>query len=362
MKFSLFSDNNGKIAFPKLSLPFGKNPKRSLQSTCGLDIGNHSVKWLELQGDEQLEVVGFNLATIDKERGRHGVLIALREAVKGSGGGTTRRIYGSLSGHSVIARYVHFPRMTRDELYSHIEVEADKYIPFNIKDVILDCYILEERKEDGKIHALVVAVKKDVVQNYLTLLQEAGLELDALDVDTFALVNAFVNAFENRTSSSQYHALLDIGGRTTNITILHGKTCLFCRDVQVGGTDFTQAISEQLKLEMDAAEMVKCSGDKSQEELLKLIESPLESLVNEARISFDYFENQYNGRPGQIYVSGGSSRLPGLLSYLQSNFSIETQAWDPLEGFTVAKHIASKVRDSGAGLAVAVGLALRGKA
>ena len=283
---------------------------------------------------------------------------AIREAIQPSSGSTARRISSAISGQSVIARYAYFPKMSREELYSHVAVEADKYIPFNIKDVILDCQILEEKKEEEKMYALLIAAKKEVVNYHLTLLQSVGLEVDFLDVDTFAVINAFEHFLGSQTSLA-YHALLDVGAKATNLCILRGATTLFSRNIPIGGTDFTQAISEKSSLETEAAEVLKCSGNKPPEELLAMVGPPLENLVSEIKLSFDYFENQYDKRVEKIYLSGGSSRLPGLLPYVQKNLNIESLSWDPFAGMTISSNQSQKLRSVRESLTTAVGLALR---
>ena len=345
------------MTFPKFGFSFGKSAKKSnVRSSVGLDIGNQNVKWVEIRQAEKPELVTCRVVPIKKGKGREGTVVAVKEAVQGAG--PSRRVHSAIGGHSVIARYVFFPKMSREELRSHIEVEADKYIPFNVKDVVLDCQILEEKKEEGKIYVLIVAAKKEVVSHHLSLLEEAGLEAGLLDVDTFAAVNAFEHFLGNQ-APSRFHALLDVGAKTTNASVLRGTTILFSRDIPIGGSDFTKAISEKLNLEMDAAEVLKCSGAKSAEELLALIGSSMENLIGEIKLSFDYFENQYDKRVERIFISGGSSRLSGFAKQIQQNFNVETLSWDPLQGITVPSEALAKVKGVREELAVAVGLALR---
>lgn len=354
-----FSGYFDKLKLPKFSFPLKRDKKSHPQLFCGLDVGSHSVKWVGIQNSGKGELTAFAIVPIKKEKGREGIVAAIREAAHPSGS-SIQHVHSAIGGQSVIIRYVSFPKMTREELRSHIEVEADKYIPFNIKEVVLDCQILEERKEEGKIHALVVAAKKEAVNHHLLLLREAGIEVEALDVDTFAVVNAFEH-FLGTPSQPRCLALLDIGAKSANLSVLQGTTSLFSRDIPVGGTDFTLAISEKLNIETDEAEMVKCSGTKPQEELLSWVAAPLDNLMGEVKLSFDYFENQYDKRVERVYLSGGSSRLAGLSEFTQKNLNIETVFWNPLEKVTVPPgQNVSKLRAVGGGLAVAVGLAVRG--
>ena len=348
------------MKIPKFAFPIGKSTKKSgFRSSFGLDVGTQNVKWVEIRQGGQLELAACSVVPVKKGKGREGIIAAIKEAAQVSGG-ASHRVHSAIGGHSVIARYILFPKMSPQELRSHVEVEADKYIPFNIKDVILDCQILEEKKEEGKMNVLIVAAKKEVINHHLSLLQEAGLEAALLDVDTFAGVNAFEH-FLGSQPPSKYYTLLDTGAKTTNVSILRGATALFSRDIPIGGSDFTKAISEKLNLEIEASEVLKCSGTKSEEELMTLIGSPFENLMGEVKLSFDYFENQYDKRVERIYISGGSSRLSGFAKYVQKSFNIETLSWDPLQGIAVpSEQTLSKVRGVRETLAAAVGLALRG--
>ena len=336
----------------------GPSKRPGARGSFGLDIGSQNVKWVHLRQNGKIELASCAVVPIRK-KGREGIVAAIREALQASGT-LSPQIQTAIGGHSVIARYVYFPKMSRDELRSHIEVEADKYIPFNIKDVVLDCQILEEKKEEGKVHVLIVAVKKEVLDHHLSLLKESGIETTVVDVDTFAAVNAFEHALGASDSSMKHQALLDIGAKTTNLSILRGATTFFSRDIPIGGSDFTKAISEKTGLEMDEAEVLKCSGTKSQEELFAWIGPSLENLMGEIKLSFDYFENQHDKRVERIYAAGGSSRLAGLLKYIQKGFTLETLPWDPLQGIEASDEVLSHVKDVRESLAVAVGLALRG--
>ncbi len=349
-----------KFSFPRNLLRFkgGGKKKEEGRSRSALDIGGRSVKWLELRGTEKPEVVTYASVPLQKGAGRENLVAAIRKVVQLSGS-NSHRIHSAIGGQSVIIRYVQLPKMTREELRSSIEFEADKYIPFNVKDVVLDCQILEEKEESGKILAVLVAAKKDAVSHYVSLLHDAGLELELLDVDTFALANAF-EYFLGHQTPAKIHALFDLGAKTTNVNILRGTTSLFSRGIPIGGDHFTEALSEKLGLETDPAEVLKCSGTKSKEELLELIAAPLETLMGEVRLSFDYFENQYDRKIERIYLSGGSSLLSGIPEHFQNTFNVESLLWNPLQKITVPpKEELSKLAKEGEGLGVGVGLALR---
>jgi len=349
------------MKFPKFQLHRKGKKGSTSKSVCGLDVGTHGIKWVQLQRSEKDVLKNVKVTPIRGGASREEVVSAIRDvALEASA--KKLAIRASVSGQSVIARYIHFPKMAREEIISHVAFEADKYIPFNVKDVILDCQILEEKKDEGKVHALVVAAKKDTVNRHLSLLHEAGIEIDCLDVDIFSTVNAFEHAVGGQLETT-YHAVVDMGEKASNLSILQGTMSLFSRTLPIGGTDFTQAISEKLGLEHDAAEVLKCSGEKTKEELLSYIVTSLDNLQSEIKLSFDYFENQYDKQIERVYLSGGSSNFPGLLESLTTNLGVPTFLWNPFHAISIpSDEMLSQVEKYREALVVSVGLAVRSSA
>ncbi len=345
------------IKWPALRFPFFKTAqKRQAARFLGFDVGSYSVKWVEIECAQETRLVSCHITPVPPNTSHENRVAILKEAAR-SFKREALSIRTAIPGQSVIVRYLHFPKMSREELRSHVAFEADKYIPFNIKDVVLDCHILSEAKEESKILALIVAAKKEIVEQHLAMLEEAGLEAEVLDVDTFAVINAFEHAMGNALTGC--HCLMDIGAKATNVSVLQGTSSFFSRSIPIGGTDFTQAISEKLDLEMVAAEVVKCRGEKKEEELLNLVASPLEHLMREVKASLDYFENQFDQRVERIYLSGGSSCLRGVGSVIQQNVGFEALSWNPLKGVVIPDELLPKTDKMKGSLAVAAGLALR---
>ena len=328
---------------PKTSPPFSKPTKPKAGSgriTCGLDIGSSSVKVVLLREGSKREVLGVAKVPLPPNSSREKRVLALQNACQ-TAGFTGRRVNMALGGQSVIIRYIQLPKMTMKELKSSIEFEADKYIPFNVKDVWIDCQILEEREGSKKIQTLLVAAKKDLINAHVTLVQEAGLECAVLDVDTFAVVNAF-ETVSSRLPRREVVALLDLGAETTNINILRGPQTLFSRDIPIGGSKLTQAISEKLGLQGPQAEALKLRPGDRLKELMEGVDPILENLIGELRLSFDYFESQYDKKVEHLFLSGGSSRFGGLLPLLKEHFQTEVTIWNPFEGLTLEGSVSNK--------------------
>lgn len=345
---------------------FGK--KKSL---VGLDIGEHSVKAVELtDSGGHLRLTGFGCAPLpNKNALKDTIANVLRES-----GIRCRRVVSAVCGRSVIVRYVNMVSMSDDDLKNALRFEADKYIPFDIDEVVLDCQRLEETTpsegKDGAAHGekemkvLLVAVKRTLIEEHVNLLAELGLQPVAIDVDSFAIGNAF----ELKTLHSprvqddnRVVALIDIGATKTEINIMRGNISYFSREIYLAGNDFTEAIGNRLSLETHEAERTKISPDGRESEVEEAVLPILDDLGNEVHLSFDYYENQYDHQVEEIYISGGSSALPGIENAFDRIFNRKVLFWDPTENLEVrSDHVdVDALKAAAPQLAVAVGLATR---
>lgn len=330
-----------------------KKPK----NTVGLDIGNHYIKVSELiekEGKYYLNAFGIE-HLLDKSR--DGKIAAIKKLLRESGI-TTNKVNISVCGPSVIVRYILLPHMTRAQLNSAIKYEAEKYIPFNIEEVILNSPILEEKTKDGKIRVLIVAAKKPFIEDYIKLIEACGLEPKLIDVDSFALINTFLlNTPAKQTEGIV--ALLHIGATYTSINILKNKVSHFMRDITMGGNDLTKAIAEKLNIDATDAEAIKCNPADREEEISTITNSVLNNLLGEVSLSFSYYEDQLERGIDKVYLSGGSSKLKKLDTLLTSNLGLEIVRWDPTAQLESNPGLnQEKLQSCLPMLAVSIGLAL----
>ncbi|MDC3378915.1 pilus assembly protein PilM [Planctomycetota bacterium] len=336
---------------------FGKS-KRIL----AIDIGSSEIKALEVSDSGSgISLNGFASTKIGNQ---NETIFAIKEILRHANF-KTRRCVTSVSGRSVIVRYVTMNQMPMEDLRQAIRFEADKYIPFEVDEVVMDCQILEPElpDSDGEMKVLLVAVRKSLIEEHLALLQEAGLQSAIIDVDAFALGNAFeVRArASGGLSSEKVVALIDIGSNKTNINILKGPVSYFTREVYLAGNDFTEAVSRKFNLDTAEAERLKCDPADQAPEVEEAILPTLDDLGNEIQLSFDYFENQFDRVVEEVYISGGSAQLPGLQRGFEGAFEKSVIFWNPLEQVDVkSERIDVKALNQYAGqLAVGIGLASR---
>jgi type IV pilus assembly protein PilM len=276
-----------------------------------------------------------------------------------------REVAASLSGNSVIVKKITLPAMTGQELAESIYWEAEQYIPFDIQDVNLDYEVLTPAGVDnqGTMDVLLVAAKKDKIGDYTSVITQAGRTPVVVDVDAFALQNAYeVNyGFEPGTTV----ALLNAGASATNINILHGAQSVFTRDISMGGNAFTEAVQRELGLPYELAEQLKKGQDvdgATYEDARPVLKAMTDNILLEVEKTFDFFKaTASNDRIDRIVLSGGASRVDGFPEALAARFGTEVMTFDPFRQVSIdpAKLGGLSAEELAPVAAVAVGLALR---
>jgi type IV pilus assembly protein PilM len=336
----------------------------------GLDIGSKHIKVVQLKdvkGKYQLERLG--IATLEPELIVDGSILdssRVIEAIKGLITNTNIKIKDaalSLSGHSsVIIKRVSFQQMSEDELSESIKFEAEQYIPFDIEDVNLDFQILGPGDKENMMDVLIVAAKKDKINEYVTVAKGAGLNPLIVDVDAFALENMYELNYEMKTDENV--AIVNVGASMININILKGGISVFTRDSAVGGNLHTEALQKEFTISYANAEKLKQEGKMegiSQEDMKAVLVSTSEDIIAEISRSFDYFRDTTNYENiNEIILCGGGALTTGFMPLLTERFGINTTMAESLKNITIPdsfdKEYLKKVEPI---ISVAVGLALR---
>lgn len=337
-----------------MSRPSKARPKKGL----GLDIGSFAVKAVELSSTDKAVISAFGVKNISK-LSRQEAAGSIKELLEASGI-TSKSAVISVSGSSVIERFITLPKMDEEALKGAIKFEAEKFIPFDINESVLDHKIIGKDERENKINVLLVAVKRDYLANRIKLAEESGLTVSAVDVDVLASSNAFLKFVNNPPDKTA--AVLNIGASLTNISILRGNNIYFARDLAVGGNDFNSAISKALGLDETAAEELKVSpGDKIQD-VTGCVKPVLNTLLDDVKMSFSYYENQTGKEIDEVYVSGGSANIAGLAEAFQENLGAAPSIFNPMHFAEVGLPGSDKgpLEKTGGLFSVAVGLALRG--
>ena len=261
---------------------------------------------------------------------------------------TTKEVVISVSGSSVIIKRVSVADMTDEELSESIKWEAEQYIPFSIDDVNVDFQKLGAGAAAGQADVLLVAVKKDKINDYVNLVKEAGLEPVVMDVDAFALANMYeLNyAFEEGTT-----ALLNIGASVMNINILKDGISIFTRDITVGGNRYTEALQRDFGLTYEDAEKVKRGEEvegADKEQIAGVMSSVTDDIVAETQRSFEFFRSTTGSdKVSRVLVSGGCARIGNFTTVLSERLEIPVEVVDPFKKIKIDPKRFESTVDSG---------------
>ena len=340
------------------------------KSLVGLDIGSSAVKAIELKpAGKAYKVTAFGSEPIPPDSIVDGAIIdgaAVVDAIRrlfDSRNIKTKDVAASLSGNAVIVKKISLPTMTDSELAESIYWEAEQYIPFDIQDVNLD-YQIVERGNAGKstMDVLLVAAKKEKIADYTGVIAQAGRTAIVIDVDAFALQNAYEVNYG--TEPGAVVVLLNAGASATNINILQGDQSVFTRDISAGGNAYTEALQKELNLPFEQADQLKrglAVDGVTVDDARPVLRAVTENLMLEVQKTFDFFKaSSSSDRITRLVVSGGASRAEGFTEMLGERFQAPVESFDPFKRVAFdAKKFNANPGEIAPTAAVAVGLALR---
>ncbi len=339
------------------------------KDVIGIDIGSTSVKLVQLKdlkGAWQLINVGIvplpPEAIVDNSLMDSMSIVGGIKNLTASLGIKTKDVACSISGNSVIIRKISLPAMPSEELEEQISWEAEQYIPFDINDVNMDFQILAPDAVDpARMSVLLVASKKDIINDYVAVFNEAGMNLCVVDVDSFAVQNAF--EINHDTALGDVVALINIGASVMNINVIKDSITLFTRDVQLGGNLYTEEIQKQLGISSDEAESVKkLAGEIDSQDVAGVLVKVNETLTQEIRRSLDFYNSTANDdRITRIVFSGGGSKTYNLQESVSEKLGLPVEMLDPFARLKIndKEFDPEYLREIGPLMAVTVGLAIR---
>lgn len=330
------------------------------EAAIGLDIGSYSIKVTaveKISGNNTLSAYNIKNTFLDAKN------LTREQFVRETFDEIDLRpetVNLSISGPDVIVRFINLPKMSRDQLEGALTFEAEKYIPFNISEVILDFLILGDASEAGQMKVLLAAAKREPIREKAEMIERMGMTANLIDTDPFAMFNAFTES--NSPIEDSGNVFLDLGHSQTNVLISIGVVPAFIRQIQIGGSDFTKALCDSMGITPEKAEELKMSSEEADiQKIMQATSSVFEDLIKEMQLSFGYFENRYNKSIGGVYSSGGMSCQSGVTGHLSEKLGIRVSNWDPLKNIEFSDNLSKQDIDLVAPqLAVSIGLALRG--
>jgi type IV pilus assembly protein PilM len=391
----------------------------------GLDIGSKFIKAVQVsETSGQYKVTEFGIAEVNPQ-------VSVPDTINelfSKKGFKVKRVVSAVSGRFVFVRYISMPVMSDEELVNAAKYELGKYIPVEVDEVLHDSQKLEEltaqEGQEPEMRVLLVAAKRTFIDEHVGILEGAGLQPAIVDVDSFALGNAYeLSGMINpqAIAAGKLVALVDIGASKTNINIMSDSISYFTREFYKGGDDLTDSISKKLSLEVKEAEALKRSvtgagytgggggggegrkpetnpgnmpivlvssedADKMRTErrersttrvpameggggggggdadrVMDCISSVVEDICHDINISIDYFENQYDKKVEEVYITGGASNTIGLPETLERTVQKPVNRWNPLQYFELElpRDSQQELQDNPTQAAIALGLASR---
>jgi len=370
MKFDI-KEITSKIKMPNLGFLRSKE-------ALGIDIGSTSLKIVHIQNRKVIRWAYKELDTkqaaadYSPQERMEAIKSLLREFLSQENG-APKTASVSVSGNSVIVRYVKFPKLTPQELSQTIQFEAEPYIPFSIPEVNIGFYILGDVVDEGqtKMETVLVAAKKDLIDQKLSVLTGVGLRPVVVDVDAFTLENAY--NLTHPVESTDTVMIINMGASVTNLIIMENGLSKVVRDIFIAGNSFNKSLQRIFDCSYEEAEKLKRRGQvlvtpdekeatlaQDDQDLLQIsntIVTVMKDLVGEIQRSLDFYLSQNPERQvNRILLAGGSANVQGLDRYLSQELHMHVELFDPFEGLAANSLPDPALRPT---FAVAVGLATR---
>ena len=321
------------------------------ESVVGIDIGTSNIKIVHAEmHKQQLRIPQVAICPTPKDAVKEGIIVNVPEVAAAiqfamrSAGIKASNAVAAIAGPGVLVRHVQLPQMSASVLRKSIPFEATKFISASIEDSVIEFEILGAGDEPGQMKVLLVAAPKQMVESRTAVLEEAGLEPLAIDVEAFATFRALIEYTTDKSSASAGTALLDIGASHTEINLVHNGSLVLTRTVPIAGTSLTTAIksaencsdeeAEQRKYSLDLHDLIACPPGTSTDQSLKVVQSLIDEVLREIRRSINYLQSQLpegstDTNIEKIILSGGTSRLKGLADYTNSRLGVEVRIGNP---------------------------------
>lgn len=335
----------------------------------GIDIGSHAIKVCQVKrAGKDYEIISTGSARLPSGVVEDGVLqepnavsdilskLLTNLKIK------NKKVGISVSGYSVIVKKINFEEMNDEDLYGYVKSEAEQYIPFDIEDVYIDFQKIPSRKLDTeRCEILLVAAKKEVVNDYLNMLTQLKLDTVLVDVDDFALENIW----EAISGGAENVVLVDIGASKMSINIISERVSVLARDVALGSGQLTEQIVNSLGIDYEQAEKIKLGAEPVVEQrgiVEDIFNKTCTYWVSEIKKAIDFYLASNPDKPlVSIVLSGGGSKVNGLRDWISSETGLNVIAFNPFSRMLYNKKLFDKqyLDTVGPEMAIATGIAIR---
>jgi type IV pilus assembly protein PilM len=369
MKADLFSQSGQVLS--KISNALQSIPGVRSKTSVGLNLGSHSIKAVEIAYERPGVWKLLNIGTIllpentvkDQKIENPIALYENIHRLKQTLQMDKKNVCMSVNDPRIIIKRISIEATRQSEVSDLIQWEAEQYLPYSIDEAILDYQIVSE-PNSPKTEVIFAAIRKNIYEQYSECARTAGVTPSVVDLDHFALVNAFEASYHY--PQNEACALVDFGASGCRAMIAKNGVPLFFGDLNLSGNNLTQAIAHALKINFDDAEMLKTT-DSAQilpQEVLDMMDQSVQKFSSEIKgFLKKYYQTSAKTPVTGIIIAGGSARIPLLAEKVSRESGIQTQIFNPFHGITFDPEIfAQKTLDeTGPIAAIAIGLAIRAR-
>lgn len=347
------------------------------KSLLGIDVGSGSIKLVELKSENKgarLHTYGWieqrsEVVKVDSAEQMKITADAIKKLWTSSHA-QSKRCIAALPSFSVFSYMISLPFMPDKDIPAAVKWEAKKVVPMPLEEVTLDWKVVDkgaaqpleppkdqQAKDSKSIKVLLTAAPRNLVQKYINIFAQAGIELLSLETESFALSRSLIG-YEPTVA-----LLIDLGMTVTDIVVVDNGLPMVSRSIDVGGATLTKAIADAMHVDLRRAEQFKrdmgFAATNASQGVLKIIQQAFAPIVNEIQYSRQTYQEQRQKQILKVVLSGGTAWLPGLTTYLESVLQLKVLIGDPWARVSYPQELAPVLKEIGPGLAVAIGLALR---
>jgi len=341
-------------------------------SVLGIDVSSSACKVLELsRADEHCRVERYAVEPLPQNSVvEHAiteveqVAQAVERAVKRSGS-RCKHAAVAVAGAHVITKTIKMPvTMSENDLQTQIEMEADHYIPYPLDEVNMDYQIIGATEDNPEeMEVLMAACRKEIVDDYVAVIQAHGLTPAVVDIETYAMENAYSLIAQHMPGGGMEKtvAILDVGATTTNINVIHNNRSVYSRDHTFGGRQLTEEIQRRYGLSYEEAGLAKKQGGLPDNYQTDVLRPFMEAMCQEAMRALQFF---YSSSPfnnvDQVLLAGGCAQIPGVDEMVSARIGVPAMVANPFASMSLASRIKPEMLANDApSLMISCGLALR---
>ena len=335
--------------------------------SAGLDIGSGIVKLVVIDHSKpEPEIVQVATSPLVPDAIVEGEVmdpVLVAETVRSiiaSAGLKRKDVVAAVGGHDVIVKKIPMDRMSQNDAREVIRWEAEQHVPFDMENVQLDFQILDPQKDSPQMAVLLVAAKRELIENRISLLTDAGLTPTTIDVEAFALHNAFERNYPDVRQGMV--ALINIGHETTNVNLIQDGAPVLVRDIPFGTRRLREALQRERGLTADQAEDV-LQGRSDPAALRALVQERVEEIAIGVERAAQFIVSQSSGGEGvrRVYLAGGGASINGMVEGIGSRLGVPAEIANPLQRVGVRPEVMEAVpmEQLAPLLMLPVGLALR---